>query len=165
MPDGEECATLGQALLCTQQTAHAQASYGPCAATQGRLHTHREQERRQKADDARRETERLLRNQQAELEAKKADMARRDVERDAARSAAAAEATLQNQAAKAKVPCQHKYPALVLGILKSQVGSVCRHQLISVVMWEMQQVPAGSLASGKHRHRQVCPTGACIVSN
>ena len=30
-------------------------------------------------------------------------MARRDLERDAARSAAAAEATLQNQAAKAKV--------------------------------------------------------------
>ena len=33
-------------------------------------------------------------------------MARRDLERDAARVAAAAEATLQNQAAKAKVPCR-----------------------------------------------------------
>lgn len=38
-------------------------------------------------------------------------MARRDLERDAARSAAAAEATLQNQAAKAKVPCMRTSPA------------------------------------------------------
>ena len=54
-------------------------------------------------ENTRRETERLLRGQQAELEAKKADMARRDVERNVAREAAAAQANAVNVAAKAKV--------------------------------------------------------------
>ena len=93
---------------CTRKSLSRHA-----AQPQSRLRTDREQERRQKAEDARRETERLLRNQQAELEAKKADMARRDLERDAARSAAAAEATLQNQAAKAKVPAQFPHSSQV----------------------------------------------------
>ena len=109
----EQCATQDQALLRNQQTAHAPATH--CAAQPDtRQRIRREQERRQKAEDARRETERLLRSQQAELEAKKTDMARRDLERDAARAAAAAEAALQNQAAKAKVPCRHWHHATPL---------------------------------------------------
>ncbi len=79
--------------------------------------TCREQERRTKVDDARREAERLLRVQQAELEAKKADMARRDAERDAAREAAAVQAGLISAEAKAKVTvspcCVHQAHAVV----------------------------------------------------
>ncbi len=70
----------------------------------------REQDRRTKTENTRRETERLLRGQQAELEVKKADMARRDVERNTAREAAAAQANALNVAAKAKVRgCQCLY--------------------------------------------------------
>ena len=42
----------------------------------------REQERIAKAEAARRETERILREQQAEVDAKKADMVKRDIQRE-----------------------------------------------------------------------------------
>ncbi len=42
----------------------------------------REQERISKAEAARRETERILREQQAEVDAKKADMVKRDIQRE-----------------------------------------------------------------------------------
>lgn len=42
----------------------------------------REQERIAKAETARRETERILREQQAEVDAKKADMVKRDIQRE-----------------------------------------------------------------------------------
>lgn len=42
----------------------------------------REQERIAKAEAARRETERILREQQAEVDAKKADMVKRDIHRE-----------------------------------------------------------------------------------
>ena len=42
----------------------------------------REQERIAKAEAARRETERILREQQAEVDAKKADMIKRDIQRE-----------------------------------------------------------------------------------
>jgi len=42
----------------------------------------REQERIAKAEAARRETERILRDQQAEVDAKKADMVKRDIQRE-----------------------------------------------------------------------------------
>ena len=42
----------------------------------------REQERIAKADAARRETERILREQQAEVDVKKADMVKRDIQRE-----------------------------------------------------------------------------------
>lgn len=43
---------------------------------------YREQERIAKAEAARRETERILREQQAEVDAKKADMVKRDIQRE-----------------------------------------------------------------------------------
>ena len=42
----------------------------------------REQERIAKAESARRETERILREQQAEVDAKKAEMVKRDIQRE-----------------------------------------------------------------------------------
>lgn len=42
----------------------------------------REQERIAKTDAARRETERILREQQAEVDVKKADMVKRDIQRE-----------------------------------------------------------------------------------
>jgi hypothetical protein len=48
-----------------------------------------DQERRAKVEEARAETERILRGQAAELERKKAGMARRDAERDKAKAAQA----------------------------------------------------------------------------
>ena len=45
----------------------------------------REQERIAKAEAARRETERILREQQAEVDAKKADMVKRDIQREKVR--------------------------------------------------------------------------------
>ena len=42
----------------------------------------REQERIAKAEAARRETERIMREQQAEVDAKKADMVKRDIQRE-----------------------------------------------------------------------------------
>lgn len=46
----------------------------------------REQERIAKAEAARRETERILREQQAEVDAKKADMVKRDIQREKVRA-------------------------------------------------------------------------------
>ena len=46
------------------------------------LGLNREQERIAKAEAARRETERILREQQAEVDAKKADMVKRDIQRE-----------------------------------------------------------------------------------
>lgn len=45
----------------------------PCSAA-----THREVERREKVEEARRETERILAQQEAEVQARKAEMERRD---------------------------------------------------------------------------------------
>ena len=92
------------AMLCPQSGACVTArDMQSTAASISNAWGCREQDRRTKTENTRRETERLLRGQQAELEAKTADMARRDVERNTAREAAAAQANSVNVAAKAKV--------------------------------------------------------------
>ena len=58
--------------------ARANGGYRPHSSTA----LHREQERIAKAEAARRETERILREQQAEVDAKKADMVKRDIQRE-----------------------------------------------------------------------------------
>ena len=62
----------------------------------------REQERIQKAEQARQETERILRDQQAEVDKKKADMIRRDVAREEVKSRKQLEAAAKNAEAQSK---------------------------------------------------------------
>ncbi|KAK9817058.1 hypothetical protein WJX72_008938 [[Myrmecia] bisecta] len=56
----------------------------------------REQERFEKAEQARRETDRILKEQQMEVDRKKADMVRRDVEREVVKARQQAEAEKRN---------------------------------------------------------------------
>lgn len=61
--------SLAQSAACAQQVPYV-------------VRVCREQERIAKADAARRETERILREQQAEVDAKKAEMVKRDIQRE-----------------------------------------------------------------------------------
>lgn len=62
----------------------------------------KEQERIQKSEQARRETERILWEQQQEVDRKKAEMQRRDVEREKIKQKQQEEAALKNAEARAK---------------------------------------------------------------
>ena len=63
---------------------------------------YREQERILKAEQARQETERILRDQQAEVDKKKSDMIRRDIAREEVKSRKQIEVAAKNAEAQAK---------------------------------------------------------------
>ena len=62
----------------------------------------REQERMQRAEAARQETERILAEQQAAVDAKKADIAKREAEKEAGKAQAQAERAAANAEARAR---------------------------------------------------------------
>ena len=69
----------------------------------------REQERIAKAEAARRETERILREQQAEVDAKKADMVKRDIQREKVTPLLLLYQPTQPPYSRATTPCVYLY--------------------------------------------------------